>query len=97
MKIDKEKIEALKRDVFLTRINDVMMLLQAILWLFILVFALASFYTTEVLNVALILLSIFFVVLAYNNYRVYKRKGLTCLYIITGICILIWVLGGYYG
>lgn len=68
--------------------NDVGLLIQVILLFFVLVFAIIAFFHSVFLVIAEILLALLLFVTAYNNHKVFKRKGITYVYLITGVIVL---------
>lgn len=67
--------------------------IQAILTALIVIFLIINFFT-PVLFLLEILFILTLLVMSYNNYKIYKRKGFTILYIVAAILVL---LGMFYG
>lgn len=78
-----------KGDIMESKIkNDVWLLIQVILLFFVLIFAIITFFQSIFLVVAEILLALLMFVTAYNNHKIFKRKGITYVYLITGLFML---------
>ena len=67
--------------------------IQAILTALIIIFLIINIFT-PVLFLLEILFILTLLVMSYNNYKIYKRKGFTILYIVAAILVL---LGMFYG
>ena len=67
--------------------------IQAILTTLIVIFLIINFFA-PVLVILEILFILTLLVMSYNNYKIYKRKGFTILYIVAAILVL---LGMFYG
>lgn len=68
--------------------NQITMLLQVTLGLFVLTFAIASAFERELFIICEILVGLLMFVIAYNNQKVYKRKYMTAIYTGLGIVII---------
>lgn len=73
-------------------LEQITMLLQITLGIYALTFAFASFFETQLFVICEILVGISMFVIAYNNYKVYKRKYMTAIYTGLGIIIIASVL-----
>lgn len=69
--------------------NDVGLLIQIILVFFVLVFSIITFFQPIFLVMSEILVAFLMFIMAYNNQKTFKRKGITYVYIITGIIMLL--------
>lgn len=69
--------------------NDAGLFIQVILMFFVLVFAIITYLQNLFLLVTEILLALLMFTMAYNNEKTFKRKGMTYVYLITGIVVLI--------
>lgn len=67
--------------------------IQAILTALIVIFLIINFFV-PVLLILEILFILTLLVMSYNNYKIYKRKGFTILYIIAAILVLLGMLYG---
>ena len=73
-------------------IHQITMLLQIALGIFLLTFGVASFYCKELYLICQIIIGLLMFVIAYNNYKVYKRKYMTAIYLGLGIVIIVSAL-----
>ena len=75
------------------KMNNVWIFIQAVLTTCIVIFLVINLF----LNVEL-LIKIFLIltllVMSYNNYKIYKRKGFTILYLIASLVVLIGIFYG---
>lgn len=67
--------------------------IQAILTALIVIFLIINFFV-PVLLILEILFILTLLVMSYNNYQIYKRKGFTILYIVAAILVLLGMLYG---
>lgn len=67
--------------------------IQAILTALIVIFLIINFFV-PVLLILEILFILTLLVMSYNNYKIYKRKGFTILYIVAAILVLLGMLYG---
>ena len=83
-----------EQKISLKRVQEIALLGQAITILAIIASFIMSRYVAELtilVNIYLVILSF---VMAYTSYSVYKRKGMSIVYIVFGIMILISILVG---
>ncbi len=76
-------------------IKNISLFLQVVLVMFVGITAIMSIFINEFLTVVEILLSVTLLIMAYNNYKIYRQKGLTCLYAIIGTVLLITSIFSY--
>ncbi len=73
--------------------NNIWLFIQAILTTCVVIFLVINLF----LNVEL-LIKIFLIltllIMSYNNYKIYKRKGFTILYLIASLIVLIGIFYG---
>ncbi len=78
----------------LNQFERVCILVQAILSFFVIAFGIITLNIDWVLIITQILLVLLLLTLAFNNNKIYKRKGFTILYIVGAIFVIIsmvWV------
>lgn len=83
-----------EQKISLKRVQEIALLGQAITILAIIASFIMSRYVVELtilVNIYLVILSF---VMAYTSYSVYKRKGMSIVYIVFGIMILLSILVG---
>lgn len=69
--------------------KEVSLLTQVILTEFVVIFGIISIFTDIFMPVFYIIISILLFNIAYNNYKVFKKKYMTAVYIIIGAYILV--------
>ncbi|NLL44040.1 MAG: hypothetical protein GX247_00015 [Mollicutes bacterium] len=74
--------------------NQIGLLIQCILVFFVIVYIIISAFESVFLIPTQIITSLLMFVMAYNNHKIFKSKGMTYAYLITGIIILLIVIGG---
>ena len=74
-------------------IKNIGMWIQAILVSLIVIFLIINFFIPVELIIS-ILLVLTLLIMSFNNYKVYKRKGFTILYLIFAILALIGIFYG---
>lgn len=74
-------------------IKNIGMWIQAILVSLIVIFLIINFFIPVELIIS-ILLVLTLLIMSFNNYKVYKRKGFTILYLIFAILVLIGIFYG---
>ena len=67
--------------------------IQAILTALIVIFLIINFFVPVLLILEIIFI-LTLLVMSYNNYKIYKRKGFTILYIVAAILVLLGMLYG---
>lgn len=80
------------KKIDLDLIHQITMLLQVTLAIFLVTFAVASFYCKELYIICQSIIGLLMFVIAYNNYKIYKRKYMTFVYLGLGIVIIISAL-----
>ena len=78
----------MKNKLDIDTIEQITMLLQVTLAIFLVAFGIASFFERELFIVSQILIGLLMFVIGYNNHRIYKRKYMTPVYIGLGIVII---------
>ena len=73
-------------------IDNVGLLVQAILTEVMIIFAILSLLIKEFIDAFYIMLSLNMFTLAYNNEKIYKKKNMTAVYIIIGLFIMATIL-----
>lgn len=73
--------------------NNIWLFIQAILTTCVVIFlAINLFLNIELLIKIFLILTL--LVMSYNNYKIYKRKGFTILYLIASLIVLIGIFYG---
>ncbi len=73
--------------------NNIGLFIQAILTTCVVIFlAINLFLNIELLIKIFLILTL--LVMSYNNYKIYKRKGFTILYLIASLIVLIGIFYG---
>ena len=73
--------------------NNIWIFIQAVLTTCIVIFlAINLFLNVELLIKIFLILTL--LVMSYNNYKIYKRKGFTVLYLIASLIVLIGIFYG---
>jgi hypothetical protein len=80
----KEKLKMTREKEF----DQVGLLIQTILSVFLLFFTVLTIFESSFLILTQILVSFMMFVMAYNNHRTFKRRGLTYAYIIMGFLMV---------
>ena len=70
-------------------LNEIGLLIQSILAVFLLAFTIMSIFESSFLILTEILVAFMMFVMAYNNHKTFKRKGITYAYIIVGALMLL--------
>lgn len=78
----------MKNKLDIDTIEQITMLLQVALAIFLVAFGVASFFERELFIISQILIGLLMFVIGYNNHRIYKRKYMTPIYIGLGIVII---------
>ena len=78
----------MKNKLDIDTIEQITMLLQVALAIFLVAFGIASFFERELFIISQILIGLLMFVIGYNNHRIYKRKYMTPVYIWLGIVII---------
>ena len=74
-------------------IKNIGMWIQAILVALVIIFLIINFFIPVELIIS-ILLILTLLVMSFNNYKVYKRKGFTIIYLIFALLVLIGIFYG---
>ena len=75
------------------KMNNIWLFIQAILTTCVVIFlAINLFLNIELLIKIFLILTL--LVMSYNNYKIYKRKGFTILYLIASLIVLIGIFYG---
>lgn len=83
--------ETMKNKLEINTIEQITMLLQITLAIFLISFGIASIFENELIKICQILIGLLMFVIGYNNYKVYKRKYMTPIYIGLGIIIILTI------
>ena len=75
--------------------NEVGLLMQVVLIELLLIFSIISLLTDIFMPVFYAILAMIMFVMAYNNYKIYKKKYMTPIYIIVGIFVLVTTIMEY--
>lgn len=76
------------------QINQISLFIQIILLVILVYFLTLLIFIPQFQNVVDYILSFLLITMAYNNYKIYKRKNLTFVYGIVGILLLIAAIVG---
>lgn len=79
------------------RVDNIGIFLQCLLLFALLIIAVCSLFTPEFKAPMYMLLGCTFIVMAYNNHRVFKRKGGTILYTLMGVLFVYQTIMMLYG
>lgn len=82
------KKNKLQNKIEMDVIHQITMLLQVALAIFLVSFAVASFFCKELYLICQIIIGLLMFVIAYNNQKIYKRKYMTAIYLGLGIVII---------
>lgn len=75
------------------KMNNIWLFIQAILTTCVVIFlAINLFLNVELLIKIFLILTL--LIMSYNNYKIYKRKGFTILYLIASLIVLIGIFYG---
>lgn len=74
-------------------INEISIFIQLCLGLFAIMWAVISLFENEFLLIAEICLSFSLFFMAYNNYKIYRKKYATIIYLLLGIGLLLVAIG----
>lgn len=70
------------------RVDDLGIFLQILILICLCIVTIAYFFIPELSSVMHMLLGCTFLVMAYNNHRIFKRKGVTYIYVGMGILFI---------
>lgn len=73
-------------------VSSITMLLQVVLGVYVLTFAMASYFEYELFKISEILIGLLMLVIGYNNHNIYKRKYMTLVYFGLGLVIILVAL-----
>jgi len=71
----------MKNKLEIETINQITLLLQITLSIYVVSFAIMSIFEKELFVISEILIGLLMFVIAYNNHKLYKRKYMTAVYI----------------
>lgn len=74
---------------FYKNISNIGLFIQAVFLVCILILAIICTVIPDFMVIVELLVGFTLMLMAYNNYQIYKRKNITWLYLIVGIVILI--------
>ena len=78
----------MKNKLDIDTIEQITMLLQITLAIFLVAFGVASLFERELFIISQILIGLLMFIIGYNNHKIYKRKYMTYVYIGLGIIII---------
>lgn len=76
------------------KINQVLLLVQIILLFVLLYFLTLLIFIPEFKDIVEYILSFLLIIMAFNNYKIYKRKNMTIIYGIIGVILFILTILG---
>lgn len=79
-------------DVKVKRLFNPTMVIQFVLTLSVLVVGIISIFNSGIINIFYGLLAVTLLVLAYNNYKYFKKKYMNYLYIIFAVYLIISII-----
>lgn len=80
--------EKMKNKLEINTIEQITMLLQIALAIFLVSFGVASLFVAELFIICQVLIGLLMFIIAYNNQKIYKRKYMTPIYLGLGIIII---------
>ena len=80
--------EKMKNKLEINTIEQITMLLQISLAIFLVSFGVASLFAAELFIICQVLIGLLMFIIAYNNQKIYKRKYMTPIYLGLGIIII---------
>ncbi len=78
----------MKNKLEINTIEQITMLLQISLAIFLVSFGVASLFAAELFIICQVLIGLLMFIIAYNNQKIYKRKYMTPIYLGLGIIII---------
>ncbi len=78
----------MKNKLDVDTVEQITMLLQISLAIFLVAFGVASLFERELFIISQILIGILMFVIGFNNHKIYKRKYMTPIYLGLGIVII---------
>lgn len=87
--IVKKDIKLVKKKFKDIESNQVGLLIQGVLSVFLVAFTILTIFESTFLVLTEILVGFLMFVMAYNNYKTFKRKGITYAYTIMGILMIV--------
>ena len=78
----------MKNKLDVDTVEQITMLLQISLAIFLVAFGVASLFERELFIISQILIGILMFVIVFNNHKIYKRKYMTPIYLGLGIVII---------
>lgn len=79
----------MKNKLDIETIQQITMLLQIVLGIYVVSFGIASIFERDLFIISEILIGLLMFVIAYNNQKIYKRKYMTYVYFGLGIVIIV--------
>ncbi len=88
----------MNKEVLNRKVTDLGLFMQFFLSILLLIFCIIWLFVKSniIANVINVILGLVFMVMGYNNYKVYKRKAFTLIYIIIGLYFLITAIIGIF-
>ena len=78
----------MKNKLEINTVEQITMLLQIALAIFLVSFGVASLFVGELFIICQVLIGLLMFIIAYNNQKIYKRKYMTPIYLGLGIIII---------
>lgn len=72
--------------------KNVYLLIQIVLFIMLIIVAIMSIFINQLSMVTEIIISLLLMITGLNNRKIYKRKYLTVIYFIAGICLLAFTI-----
>ena len=80
------------------RFNILWVNIQVIMTILVVIFLILSFVSSKKYFLGMeVCMGLDLLVMAYNNYLIYKRKNVTVMYAIIGVLVLVYALLGFIG
>lgn len=92
--MSKKKDVIIEENMLKKQINQIGLFIQIILLVILVYFLTLFIFIPELKNVVDYILSFLLIIMAVNNYKIYKRKKMTAIYGIIGALLLILTILG---
>ena len=89
-----KKKEVTNQDIMKKQINQIGLFIQIILLVILVYFLTLLIFIPEFRNVVDYILSFLLIIMAVNNYKIYKRKKMTIVYGAIGVILLVLTILG---
>lgn len=84
-----KKKEVTNQDIMKKQINQIGLFIQMILLVILVYFLTLFIFIPEFKNIVDYILAFLLIIMAVNNYKIYKRKKMTIVYGVIGIILLV--------